>query len=579
MNVLTTTGTQTGCARSPSPWDEVVPDPAQLWREIAIRCWQRVYPDREYGDGDIPTAADVVESLELTAPLANGPAWREFLSRWNDLVVTAMQDFLSAVGTLLPVEMKWVDLFATTGKGSVWNRVVATGPARTLPLEIKRIPGKEGDFVDHPTLLVLLASDYVHFLEGYFRFRELDIELQSFQGIVEDLLHLVELVEKTPGRRRLFVRCGASLLKIAAAHAALSSPLAGSSPVEPLIEEWQRRALAARIPQTEPDLRTSGRRMPDKLGQVEPRRRRAKQRWSTAAHVALVDESAPQPLLFDQGPAAAAARQLVQRVLPGFGEWEPGRTPALPLQLWELGSIRVSNGGGQGAPLALRLFVECVLGLPPRWRNGEAAYEIPLSELRRKLYPVDSRMSRRVFYERLMRAAEVLDSDAARIPWYDPQTGKGDRRRVVNLTGLPHFPEASNAVVRVVVDLPPNSQAGPRVSDHLGTWGLHSAPAYRALLNLAYLWYEPGRTHYPLDTGYGRRWVPSHDPEQYEPVTNVDLIGLCYPNAVVSRNRHRQLERSLEALQQLEEAGEVVIVPVGTSGRERRILPPHFGSS
>ena len=81
--------------------------------------------------------------------------------------------------------------------------------------------------------------------------------------------------------------------------------------------------------------------------------------------------------------------------------------------------------------------------LPPRWRNGEAAYEIPLSELRRKLYPIDSRMSRRVFFERLMRAVEVLDSDAARIPWYDSKTGKGDRRRVVNLTGLPHFPEAN----------------------------------------------------------------------------------------------------------------------------------------
>ena len=318
--------------------------------------------------------------------------------------------------------------------------------------------------------------------------------------------------------------------------------------------------------------------MPDKLGMVEPNRRVSNRRWSTAAHLALVDESAPQPLLFDQGPPAPA-RQLVQRVLPGFGEWEPGRTPALPLQLWELGGISVSNGGGQRAPLALRLFVECILGLPPRWRNGEAAYEIPLSELKRKLYPVDTRIGRHVFYERLMRAVEVLDSDAARIPWYDPKTGKGDRRRVVNLTGLPHFPEATNAVVRVVVDLPPNSQAGPQVSDNLGTWGLHSAPAYRALLNLSYLWYEPGRTHYPLDTGYGRRWVASYDAEKHEPVTDADLIGLCYPKPEVSRNRHRRLERSLKALQQLEEAGEVRIVPVGTSGRERRILPPHFVSS
>jgi hypothetical protein len=552
MNVLTTTGTQTGCALSPSPWDEVVPDPEQLWREIAMRCWQRVHPDREPGDGDIPTAAEVTECLELTGPLVTGPAWREFLTRWNDLVLTAIQDFLSAAGTLLPVEMKWVDSFTSPCKGR--------------------------DLVDRPDILVLGTSTYVYLLDGYFRHRERKTGLQSFQGKVEDLLHLVELVEQTPYRRRLFVRCGASLLKIAAAHAALSSPQGGSSPVEPLIEEWQRRVVAARILLSKPDLRTAGRRMPAKLAMVEPNRRPSNKCWSTAAHLALVDESVAQPLLFDQGPPAPV-RQSVQRVLPGFGEWEPGRTPALPLQLWEMGSIRVSNGGGQGAPLALRLFVECVLGLPPKWRNGEAAYEIPLSELKRKLYPADTRIGRRVFYERLMRAAEVLDSDAARIPWYDSQTGQGDRRRVVNLTGLPHRPEASNASVRVVVDLPPNSQAGPQVSDNLGTWGLHSAPAYRALLNLSYLWYEPGRTHYPLATGYGRRWVASYDPEQHEPVTDADLIGLCYPQPEVSRNRHRRLERSLKALQQLEEAGEVRIVPVGTSGRERRILPPHFVSS
>ena len=98
-------------------------------------------------------------------------------------------------------------------------------------------------------------------------------------------------------------------------------------------------------------------------------------------------------------------------------------------------------------------------------------------------------------------------------------------------------------------------------------------------MNLSYLWYEPGRTHYPLATGYGRRWVASYDPEQHEPVTDADLIGLCYPQPEVSRNRHRRLERSLETLQHLEDAGEVVIVPVGTSGRERRILPPHFRRS
>ena len=83
MNLPTPTGPQTGCALSRSPWDEVVPDPDQLWHEIAIRCWRRVHPDRELGAGDIPTAAEVGECMGLTGPLATGPAWRGFLSRWE----------------------------------------------------------------------------------------------------------------------------------------------------------------------------------------------------------------------------------------------------------------------------------------------------------------------------------------------------------------------------------------------------------------------------------------------------------------------------------------------------------------
>ena len=68
----------------------------------------------------------------------------------------------------------------------------------------------------------------------------------------------------------------------------------------------------------------------------------------------------------------------------------------------------------------------------------------------------------------------------------------------------------------------------------------------------------------------------SYDPDQYEPLTDDEIIGLCYPTGVVSRNRHRQLERSLEAMKQLEAAGEVVIEPMGTSGKEHRILAPRF---
>ena len=52
-----------------------------------------------------------------------------------------------------------------------------------------------------------------------------------------------------------------------------------------------------------------------------------------------------------------------------------------------------------------------------------------------------------------------------------------------------------------IVDLPPGSGNGPLIDNSIRRWGVKSAPAYRLLLNLAYAWYEPGRTHFPA----GRR--------------------------------------------------------------------------
>ena len=55
---------------------------------------------------------------------------------------------------------------------------------------------------------------------------------------------------------------------------------------------------------------------------------------------------------------------------------------------------------------------------------------------------------------------------------------------MVSVGGIPRGPGALDDVVRMVVDLPPGS--GPMVTPTLGAWGSRSAPAYNALLNLAY---------------------------------------------------------------------------------------------
>ena len=82
------------------------------------------------------------------------------------------------------------------------------------------------------------------------------------------------------------------------------------------------------------------------------------------------------------------------------------------------------------------------------------------------------------------RGANHAEMDA-RIPWVDPETGRGGLRRVVRVGDIPRGPDALDDVVRMVVDLPPGSGQVPMVTPTLGAWGARSAPDCNALLNLA----------------------------------------------------------------------------------------------
>ena len=60
--------------------------------------------------------------------------------------------------------------------------------------------------------------------------------------------------------------------------------------------------------------------------------------------------------------------------------------------------------------------------------------------------------------------------------------------------GGPGAWSAPDDAVRMVVHLPPGSGPGPLVTPTLGAWGAKSAPAYTALLNLHYRWFDVGVT-------------------------------------------------------------------------------------
>ena len=315
-------------------------------------------------------------------------------------------------------------------------------------------------------------------------------------------------------------------------------------PLRPVIGAWHRRPV-----RTMPNTRTN-RLMPSRVAMVQGGDARALPR---------VD----RPGLFS--PAAHLEND--QMSLPGFGQVRQSNLPALPLALYDLGMEGAPSRGA--APLALRLWVEAILsvGLDERMRNRPVEMEVSLRTMRERLWPnswngYSSTRLRRVLHQ----AADALDSWEAAWPWHDPDTGRGGSRRIVLVSDIGNNLDDT---FRLVVDLPPGSAEGPQVSATLAAWGAKSADAYRSLLNLAYTWHQPGRTHMPLAGGH---WVRRTTPDAYPELSDDDLLALVFPtHESTATYRKELLYRARKTLEMLSDAGELQL-------HGRRVLPPKGGS-
>ena len=258
-------------------------------------------------------------------------------------------------------------------------------------------------------------------------------------------------------------------------------------------------------------------------------------------------------------------------VLPGGGSRNAtSRVPVLPVELYDLG-VRAGErrGGRGGAPIPARLLVKLAAAPSACVRHGERfmTYEITLRDIRDILYPPEyldgrPRQVRSVTYlwPRVRSAIRVIN-DEARIPIIDPKTGYGHLHHLLRVNE--NFGRIDlDMSIGVVLDIPPEVEGGVPLPHRLDQWGAESAPAYRALLGLSFLWHEPGRTHAPL----GRRWLRKKGLDPYAPLDDADVVALAYPSSL-KINFRELARRAWSTLENLQEHGELRI-------EDRRILPP-----
>ena len=247
-----------------------------------------------------------------------------------------------------------------------------------------------------------------------------------------------------------------------------------------------------------------------------------------------------------------ADRDGSQVALPGFTDNRPEiRIPVLPVNLYDLGVEAGERRGGRGeAPIPARMLVKLAAAPSAFVRHGKrfVTYQITLRDLRDALYPpeyLDGRQRRQrsvgEIWPRIREALRIINQEA-RIPILDPKSGYGHYHHLLRINE--NFGRIDlDMPVHVVLDIPPEVEGGVQLPTRLDQWGAESAPAYRALIGLSFLWHEPGRAHAPK----GGRWLRKTGIDPYDPLDDDDAIALAYPSSMKT-NRRELARRAWTAL-------------------------------
>ncbi len=321
-------------------------------------------------------------------------------------------------------------------------------------------------------------------------------------------------------------------------------------PLAPLISAWHTGPVEV-LPVRDPDGNLRGDTIAPRIAMRESGNR-TDRLYLPPAHITVDGESG-------------------QIVMPGLREGNASvRMPVLPINLYDLGvQAGASRGGSGGAPIPARMLVKLAAAPSTSVRHGErfVTYNITLRDIRDALYPptfLDGR-PRQAYsvgrvWPRVHQAIRVINQEA-RIPILDPETGYGHFHHLLRINE--NFGKINlDMPIGVVLDIPPEVEGGVQLPARLDQWGAESAPAYRALIGLSFLWHEPGRTHAPK----GGRWLRKTSLDPYDPLDDDDAVALAYPSSVKT-NRRELARRAWSALETLEEYGELRI-------DGRRILPP-----
>ena len=318
-------------------------------------------------------------------------------------------------------------------------------------------------------------------------------------------------------------------------------------PIVPILKLWAERPILV-------GSEDGARRFPSRLAQVSENDSRAGRLFSLPAYVHTQQDGKNMTL-----PLA---------------DFAPRQHPHIPMEFLAIGE-NDGNKGGQAVSVAMRATLA---GLALRPVGEQQQYHTTARNYLNHVFAGKSGIpkgTRSGWRTQLERASKLMD--AAWIPYRNPDTGKTKDLRLATIGAMPRDIEDK---VTINLTLPDNPDKGAPINPKLHTYAATERRSFYALLQLAFDWWQPGRTRVPIGKRGLNQWAQLTDSnkrfvrDRYSPYDRKGIVGLTAP-LTQSRHERNAFRKGLDTLITLAGRGELQLISHGSGrGQTWLVLPP-----
>ncbi len=260
-------------------------------------------------------------------------------------------------------------------------------------------------------------------------------------------------------------------------------------------------------------------------------------------------------------PSRIEAQADGQQVTLASRDFTLCKHPRLPEEFLAIGRVD-GNKGGQAVSVAMRVTIAGLALRPLGMQSG--SFKVEARHFLNRVFAGRQGIPRGKRWESHMWLASQM-LDRAWIPYRSPVTGKARALRLVLIQDLP---SDLDDTITLAITLPDGADKGAPIPPRLHEYAATERRAFYTMLQLAYDWWQPGRTRIPKGKRGLNQWTQLTNAEKssvlnrYGKYDREGVVDLTAPLTTYKRQRDA-FTRGMETMTSLMKRGELQIIEHG----------------